>query len=104
MMQRCLLSLFVFSAAAVAAAAAPPVTSADAPSPGPAVARLWEKAEREIESAGPDGPRSETARMLLAVRRDEKLAPGVGWYDQSRRRYDWKWLAASFDTDRDGAI
>src|SRR5262245_52571960 len=84
-----------------------PVTSKDAPPPGPAQARLWLEAIFRaplVDYFGPTFPRSAPLRMLLAVQRDEKLGPGVGWYDPSQRRHDWAWLAAHADADHDGRI
>lgn len=89
------------------APAGEPVTSKDVPPPGPAQARLWLEAALQapwLECCDPSFPRSEPARMLAAVRRDAKLGQGVGWYDPSRRRHDWSWLAARADADADGRV
>src|SRR5262249_26403050 len=77
------------------------------PAPGPAQTALWTKAKNQAllpEWIGRRLPRSDALRMLLAVQRDEQLAPGVGWYDPARRRHDWAWLAARFDRNGDGRI
>jgi hypothetical protein len=84
-----------------------PVTSQEAPAPGPMVASRWLIAgfQRPLLACFPESfPRAEAARMLDAVQRDERLAPGVGWYDPSQRRHDWSWLAARFDANRDGRV
>ena len=89
------------------ACADPPVTSKEAPSPGPAQLRLWLEAMMQapvVEYLGPKFQRSEALRMLLCVERGEKLGPGRGWYDPSRRALDWQWLVSRFDTDGDGYV
>ncbi len=32
------------------------------------------------------------------------MGPGDGWFHPSQKRYDWKWLAARYDANRDGKI
>ncbi|MCI0681487.1 MAG: redoxin domain-containing protein [Gemmataceae bacterium] len=100
-------TLALLAAPAAPALADPPVTSNDAPAPGPVQLRMWLEAMVQApwaECFGPDFRRSEALRMLLAVQRNQKLGPGVGWYDPSRRTLDWQWLAARFDADADGHV
>src|SRR5580765_2493810 len=75
-----------------------PVTSPSVPPPGPVQARLWLEAmfQAPLLELGPGIPRSEAARMYIAVQREQKLGSGVGWYDPSRSRFDWSRLAARF--------
>jgi hypothetical protein len=82
------------------------VTSKDAPSPAAEVERLWKAAKLQAADFDRLDPkqRSEALRMLVTVQRGEKLASGVGWYDPSRWRYDWAWLAGRFDANRDGQV
>ncbi|MCI0639614.1 MAG: redoxin domain-containing protein [Gemmataceae bacterium] len=85
----------------------PPVTSKDVPAPGPVQSRLWLEAIFQaplLEYCDASVPRSEALRMLVAVQRGQKLGPGVGWYDPSRRRHDWAWLATRLDRDGNGRI
>jgi hypothetical protein len=106
-MLRRLLILAVFPLFAAAAAGGPPVTSKDAPSPGPEAARRWAVAAFQaplLEYCDQRFPRSEAARMLATLQSGENMGPGTGWFDPSRRRHDWSWLAARFDADRDGRV
>jgi hypothetical protein len=90
-----------------ALAVGPSVTSKDAPPPGPKQAARWLEAILQaslLELCGPEVPRSEAVRMLAAVQKEQPLGSGIGWYDPSRRRHDWRWLAGRFDADRNGRI
>jgi hypothetical protein len=107
MRSRNVLAVVILASASAPALADPPVTSKEAPSPGPAQLRMWLEAMAQapvVELFGPGYPRSEALRMLLTVQRGDKLGPGRGWYDPSRRALDWRWLASRFDADRDGLV
>jgi Ca2+-binding EF-hand superfamily protein len=104
---RIVFALILMMCSAAHACADPPVTGKEAPSPGPAQLRMWLEAMAQapvVELFGPGYPRSEALRMFLTVERGEKLGPGRGWYDPSRRALDWKWLASRFDADGDGLV
>lgn len=101
------LAVCLVTMSAASAWADHPVTSKEAPAPGPAQLRIWLEALMQapwVELYGPDFPRSEALRMLLTVQKGEKLGPGRGWYDPSRRALDWDWLRARYDRDGDGWI
>ncbi len=86
---------------------APPVTSKEAPSPGPIQAGRWLQAMAQaplLEWCDNRMPRSEAVRMLMALQRGEPLGPGKAWYGPSQRRHEWRWLAAQYDSNRDGKI
>jgi hypothetical protein len=46
----------------------------------------------------------EVVEMAGAVARGAPMGPGDGWFHPAQSRYDWKWLAARYDTNRDGKI
>ncbi|MFO0966100.1 MAG: hypothetical protein U0793_11030, partial [Gemmataceae bacterium] len=92
---------------AVPAWSDPPVTSKEAPSPGPEQARRWLEAMFQaplLDYCDNSFPRSEAVRMFVALQRGDRLGPGAGWFDPSRRRHDWRWLADRFDPGRTGRI
>ena len=43
-------------------------------------------------------------KMVSALASGSRMGPGEGWFGPTQSRYDWKWLAARFDADRDGRI
>lgn len=43
-------------------------------------------------------------KMAEAIAGGSHMGPGEGWFGPTQSRYDWKWLAARFDTDHDGRI
>lgn len=51
-----------------------------------------------------DGRCPEIVEMLWALARGSKMAPGEGWFHAGQSRYSWDWLAARFDTDKNGRI
>ncbi|MDP7015902.1 MAG: hypothetical protein QGG36_08890 [Pirellulaceae bacterium] len=55
-----------------------------------------------LEKDWPDRP--EWASMAAALMKGEGMRPGEGWWKGSQTRYDWKWLVATFDADKSGAI
>lgn len=46
----------------------------------------------------------EWVRMLIPLLSDGSMAPGAGWFTPSQVQYDWKWLAAKYDSNGDGTI
>ena len=67
--------------------AVPPVAAKGRPATKPAAAKPLEVVE-----------------MLSAILHGSQMGPGEGWFHPSQSRYDWKWLAARYDADRDGTI
>jgi hypothetical protein len=47
---------------------------------------------------------TEAAEMLSSILSGEMPDAGTGWFHPARSKYDWKWLAARWDTNRDGVI
>ncbi|MHB1556642.1 MAG: EF-hand domain-containing protein [Isosphaeraceae bacterium] len=61
----------------------------------------------------PQGPSTATpkpkvpefAEMLWSILKDgADMGPDSGWFHPSQSRYDWGWLTARFDRDRDGIV
>jgi hypothetical protein len=48
--------------------------------------------------------RFEVVQMLSAIAKGSQMGPGDGWFRPGQGRYDWKWLAAHFDADKDGKV
>jgi hypothetical protein len=48
--------------------------------------------------------RLEIVEMASALPNLPRMGAGDGWFHPRQSRYDWKWLAARFDTNRDGKI
>ena len=48
--------------------------------------------------------RPEWAEMLIAMLKREPINLGVGWFQPGVPKYDWKWLAAKLDVNKDGLI
>jgi Ca2+-binding EF-hand superfamily protein len=46
----------------------------------------------------------EVVEMATAIAKGSQMGPGDGWFHPSQSRYDWKWLAARYDRDRNGKI
>src|SRR5438046_3020685 len=46
----------------------------------------------------------EGVQMLEAIVTGSKMGPGSGWFKPSESRYDWHWLAACYDADKDGRV
>jgi hypothetical protein len=46
----------------------------------------------------------EIVEMVSAIAQGSEMGPGEGWFHGSKARYGWKWLAARYDTNRDGTI
>ncbi len=46
----------------------------------------------------------EVVKMLSAIANGSRMGPGEGWFGPGKGRYDWKWLAARLDADRDGRV
>lgn len=46
----------------------------------------------------------EVMECLLSILSGEQMGPGTAWFHPGQGRYGWKWLAARYGTDRDGAI
>ncbi len=46
----------------------------------------------------------EGVQMLLTILRGEMPDAGTGWFHPAQSLYDWKWLAARWDANRDGMI
>jgi hypothetical protein len=57
---------------------------------------------RPKQSARPKPP--EALEMLAAIIKGSDIGPGSGWFHPSQSRYDWKWLVARMDANRDGII
>jgi len=73
---------------AVLIALSPPGFAADPPRRSPSPAKLPEFAE-----------------MLWAILKDgADMGPDSGWFHPSESRYEWNWLAARFDRNKDGVV
>jgi Ca2+-binding EF-hand superfamily protein len=48
--------------------------------------------------------RPEWAEMLIALLKNEEMKGTIGWFKPSHRKYDWTWLTARFDANKDGVI
>lgn len=76
----------------------------------PTLAAVVEKLSAESRKAFADllatdwKKRPEWAEMLIALLKGDNLAPGVGWFKGSEKKYDWKWISEHFDADSDGKI
>jgi hypothetical protein len=46
----------------------------------------------------------EAVEMLVAILSGSGAGPGAGWFHPSQSQYDWKWLAARMDKNKDGVI
>jgi hypothetical protein len=46
----------------------------------------------------------EAVEMIVSILKGGGAGPGSGWFHPSQSLYDWKWLAARMDADRDGAV
>src|SRR5436305_1517705 len=57
---------------------------------------------KPVRTARPRLP--EAAEMVLAILGGQGAGPGAGWFHPGASRYDWSWLAARLDADRDGVI
>jgi Ca2+-binding EF-hand superfamily protein len=47
---------------------------------------------------------AEAVEMLAAIWQGSMMGPGEGWFHPGQSRYGWKWLAARYDANHDGAI
>lgn len=48
--------------------------------------------------------RPEWVEMLISLLKNEEMRGTTGWFKPSDKKYDWAWLAARFDTNKDGVI
>lgn len=48
--------------------------------------------------------RPEWAEMFIALLKREPINLGVGWFQPSAPKYDWKWLSERLDANQDGLI
>jgi thiol-disulfide isomerase/thioredoxin len=83
--------------------AAPP----DAATPDAAAKLDWSDVQRFYEKILPTlekGKRSEATNQLMMILFNTRSNPVPGWYGPGQSRYDWIWLAARFDSNRDGKI
>ncbi len=64
------------------------------------VQRFYEKIVPGLEA----GKRPEAANQLMMILFNTRSNPVPGWYGPGQSRYDWIWLAARFDVNRDGKI
>ena len=67
----------------------------------------WSDVQRFYEKILPDleaGKRPEAANQLMMILFNTRSNPVPGWYGPGQSRYDWIWLAARFDVNRDGKI
>ena len=64
------------------------------------VQRFYEKILPTLEK----GKRSEATNQLMMILFNTRSNPVPGWYGPGQSRYDWIWLAARFDANRDGKI
>jgi thiol-disulfide isomerase/thioredoxin len=79
----------------------PPKPTDDEPTIDPSdVQRFYAKILPELEA----GRRPEAANQLMMILFSTQSNPVLGWYGPGRSRYDWIWLAARFDANRDGKI
>ncbi len=51
-----------------------------------------------------EGQRPESADQLMYILFNTPSKPLPGWYGPGRTRYDWSWVVAQFDTNRDGRV
>lgn len=72
------------------------VSAAEPPADGAKLYRYWTQAARAVEQL-------EFAQMYQALA-SGRMGPNDGWFRPSASQYDWKWLAARCDTDKDGKI
>ena len=42
--------------------------------------------------------------LSVILTKGSDMGPDDGWFHPSQSRYDWKWLATRYDTNRDGKI
>jgi hypothetical protein len=56
---------------------------------------------RQAHVAAASAP--EIVQMIVAMAQG-KMGPGEGWFHPGESRYDWDWLAARLDADKDGAV
>lgn len=63
--------------------------------------KLAAKVADQIEKEYP-APRSEAARMLIAVLRGSQLDGTDGWFGPAESRYTWEWLCTKCGTDAKG--
>lgn len=61
---------------------------------------VYDRIQKDLAS----GRRTEEADRLAAVLFGSLNDPQSAWYGPGRSRYDWVWLAARFDVDRDGRV
>ena len=67
----------------------------------------WSDVQRFYEKIVPSldkGRRSEATNQLMMILFNTRANPVPGWYGPGQSRYDWIWLAAQFDVNRDGKI
>ncbi len=48
--------------------------------------------------------RPEWADMMIAMLAGREMGPGDGWFKPSERKYEWGWLSAKFDANKDGTV
>jgi hypothetical protein len=78
----------VIAITAVLIALSPPTFAADPPRRSPSSAKVPEFAE-----------------MLWSILIDgANMGPNSGWFHASESRYEWSWLAARFDRNKDGVV
>lgn len=87
-----LLLAILSTAILIVNAVSPPGLAGDAPRRGPSTAKPKPKVPEFLE-------------MLWSILKDgADMGPDSGWFHPSQSRYDWGWLTARFDRDRDGAV
>ncbi len=59
-------------------------------------------AARWLEKAYAGSRPPEAVRMLIAIARGARLAPGEGWFGPCQTRYTWSWLARLHGATEDG--
>ena len=67
----------------------------------------WSDVQRFYAKILPDlqaERRPEAANQLMMILFSTRSKPVPGWYGPGQSRYDWIWLAARFDANRDGKI
>jgi hypothetical protein len=99
---RCI-PFFSFAASLAWLVTATGPTLADDPKP----ARGWTDLVRHGDTlldCLPSLKKIEAVEMAWAIARGSQLGPGEGWFHPGQSRYGWDWLAAHYDSNRDGKI
>jgi len=81
------------------------VNAQDQPPKGPPPIDPRKTLERLGEMMDQDWKdRPEWAQMAASLLKGEPMAPGRGWFKQGEKRYNWDWVAQTYDADKNGTI